>query len=68
MEKEGDLEMIIQITSTEWLMLKDAISAPEYFKEHYTQQDRQALSDKLNKSFEEQAVAQTLAMAEVIDA
>lgn len=60
--------MILQISNTEWLMLKDAVSAPTYFKEHYTQQDRQALSDKLNKSFEEQAVAQTLAIAEVIDA
>lgn len=59
--------MILQISSTEWLMLKDAVSAPEYFKDHYTRQDRQALSDKLNKTFEEQAVTQTLAIAEVID-
>ena len=60
--------MTIQITNVEWLMLKDAVSAPTYFKEHYSQQDRQALSGKLNKSFEEQAIAQTLAIAEVIDA
>lgn len=59
--------MILQISSTEWLMLEDAVSAPTYFKEHYSQQDRQALSDKLNKSFEEQVVTQTLAIAEVID-
>lgn len=59
--------MILQISNTEWLMLKDAVSAPEYFKARYTRQDRQALSDKLNKTFEEQAVARTLAIAEVID-
>jgi hypothetical protein len=61
-------KMILQITSTEWLMLKDAVSAPAYFKEHYTQQDKQALSDKLNKTFEEQAIARAEAIAEVIDA
>ena len=60
--------MILQISSTEWLMLKDAVSAPEYFKARYTQRDKQALADKLNKAFEEQAIARTLAIAEVIDA
>lgn len=49
--------MILQISSAEWLMLKDAVSAPEYFKVRYTQQERQALSDKLNKTFEEQVIA-----------
>jgi hypothetical protein len=60
-------KMILQITSTEWLMLKDAVSAPEYYKARYTQQDKQALSDKLNKTFEEQAIARAEVMAEVID-
>ena len=59
--------MILQISSTEWLMLKDAVSAPDYFKDHYPRQERQALSDKLNKTFEEQAIARAEAMAEVID-
>lgn len=60
--------MIIQITNVEWLMLKDAVSAPHYYEVRYTEHDKKMLSDKLNKSFEEQAVAQTLAIAEVIDA
>jgi hypothetical protein len=35
-------------------MLKDAVSAPDYFKARYTRHDRQMLSDKLNRTFEEQ--------------
>jgi hypothetical protein len=48
-------------------MLKDAVSAPEYFKARYTQQDKQALAEKLNKTFEEQAIARAEAIVEVID-
>lgn len=46
--------MILQISTTEWLMLKDAVVAPYYYKARYTEAAKQALARKLNKVLEEQ--------------
>lgn len=62
--------MILQITNVEWLMLKDAVSAPHYYEYRYTKHDKKMLSDKLNAVFEEQCRlndTDTDAVAEVID-
>ena len=46
--------MILHITNVEWLMLKDAVSAPHYYEFRYTKHDKKMLADKLNAAFEEQ--------------
>ena len=46
--------MILQISTTEWLMLKDALVAPCYYQARYTEAAKQALAQKLNTCFEEQ--------------
>lgn len=58
--------MILQITNVEWLMLKDAVSAPHYYECRYTKHDKKMLSDKLNAVFEEQCRPNDT-VAEVID-
>lgn len=58
--------MILQISNTEWLMLKSAVLAPELFNARYTQQDRQALLNKLNKTFEEQSIISSPDMTKLV--